>query len=61
VTNDDWGLAANAAEIAALHHQPAYPEESAILTPLQPGVYNIHLSGSGGTTGIGTFRVYTVE
>jgi uncharacterized delta-60 repeat protein len=61
VTNDDWGLADNASEIAELHHQPAYPEESAILTTLQPGVYNIHLSGSGGTTGIGMFQVYTVE
>ena len=61
VTNDDWGLADNALEIAQLHHQPAYPDESAILTTLQPGVYNLHLSGSGGTTGIGMFQVYTLE
>jgi hypothetical protein len=61
VTNDDWEQAANAEEIARLKHQPAYPEESAILQLLEPGIYNIHLSGSGGTTGIGMFQVYTVE
>jgi hypothetical protein len=61
VTNDDWQQAANADEIARLKHQPANPEESAILELLEPGIYNIHLSGSGGTTGIGMFQVYTVE
>jgi hypothetical protein len=59
--NDDWGTAGNAAEIAALKHQPAYPVESAILRTLEPGIYNVHLSGSGGSTGIGMFQVYTVE
>ena len=61
VTNDDWEDAENAVEIAALKHQPAYPEESAILRTLEPGIYNVHLSGSGGTTGIGMFQVYTVD
>ena len=61
VTNDDWGLAENAAEIAALKHQPKNPTESAILRTLEPGIYNVHLSGSGGTEGIGMFQVYTVE
>ena len=60
-TNDDWGLAANAAEIAALNHQPKNATESAILRTLEPGIYNVHLSGSGGTEGIGMFQVYTVE
>ena len=61
VTNDDWRQAANAQEIETLKHQPAYEVESAILTTLQPGVYNLHLSGSNGTTGIGMFQVYAIE
>ena len=61
VVNDDWADAENADEIAALKHQPKYPEESAILRTLEPGIYNVHLSGSGGTEGIGMFQVYTVE
>ncbi len=60
-TNDDWGLADNADEIAVLKHQPKNPTESAILRTLEPGIYNVHLSGSGGSTGIGMFQVYTVQ
>ena len=60
-TNDNWADAANAAEIAALNHQPKNPTESAILRTLDPGIYNVHLSGAGGTEGIGMFQVYTVE
>jgi hypothetical protein len=60
-TNDDWADADNAAEIIALNHQPKNPTESAILRTLEPGIYNVHLSGSGGTTGIGMFQVHTVE
>ena len=59
--NDDWADADNAEEIAALKHQPKNPEESAILRTLEPGIYNVHLSGSGGSTGIGMFQVYAVE
>ena len=59
--NDDWADADNADEIAALNHQPKNAKESAILRTLEPGVYNVHLSGSGGTEGIGMFQVYTVE
>ena len=61
VTNDDWKQAENAAEIESLNHQPVHAVESAILTTLQPGVYNLHLSGSGGSTGIGMFQVYGIE
>ena len=60
-TNDNWADAGNAAEIAALNHQPKNATESAILRTLEPGIYNVHLSGSGGNTGIGMFQVYTVE
>ena len=59
--NDDWADADNADEIAALKHQPKNPTESAILRTLEPGIYNVHLSGSGGNTGIGMFQVYAVE
>ncbi len=59
--NDDWADADNAAEIMALKHQPKNATESAILRTLEPGIYNVHLSGSGGTEGIGMFQVYTVE
>ncbi len=59
--NDDWADADNVAEIMALKHQPKNATESAILRTLEPGVYNVHLSGSGGTEGIGMFQVYTVE
>ena len=61
VTNDDWGQADNVAEIVALRHQPRFSAESAILRTLEPGIYNVHLSGSGGSTGIGMFQVYAVE
>ena len=59
--NDDWADADNADEIATLKHQPKNEKESAILRTLEPGVYNVHLSGSGGTEGIGMFQVYAVE
>ena len=59
--NDDWEDADNAEEIAALKHQPKNATESAILRILEPGIYNVHLSGSGGSTGIGMFQVYAVE
>ena len=59
--NDDWADADNVAEIMALKHQPKNPTESAILRTLEPGIYNVHLSGSGGSTGIGMFQVYAVE
>lgn len=61
MTNGDCAQAENADEIESLKHQPAKAVESAILATLQPGVYNLHLSGSGGITGIGMFQVYTVE
>ena len=61
LVNDDWSLADNAAEIQNLGFAPANASESAILTTLQPGIYNLHLSGSGGTTGIGMFEVFAVE
>ena len=61
ITNDDWKNADNADEISQGKYAPANESESAILTTLQPGIYNVHLSGSGGTTGIGMFEVFVLE
>ena len=45
----------------ALKYQPKNETESVILRTLEPGIYNVHLSGSGGTEGIGMLQVYAVE
>ena len=59
-TNDDWGDAANAAEIRALPAslRPSDAKEPAILMTLEPGLYTAHLLGVDGTTGIGNVAVY---
>jgi hypothetical protein len=60
VSNDDWGDAANAAEIGALPAPlpPTHNKEPAILITLEPGLYTAHLRGVGTTTGIGNVAVY---
>jgi hypothetical protein len=58
-TNDDWGSAANAAQIQASGLAPAHPLESAILVTLPPGAYTAIVSGAGGGVGIGTVEVFT--
>ena len=59
-TNNDWGDAANAAEIGALPEPlpPADAKEPAILMTLEPGPYTAQLLGVDGTTGIGNVAVY---
>ena len=58
--NDDWGDAANAAEIGALPAPlpPRDSREPAILMTLEPGLYSAHLLGVDATTGIGNVAVY---
>ena len=60
--NDDWGEAANAAEIGALPAPlpPTHVKEPAILITLEPGLYSAHLLGVGATTGIGNVAVYDI-
>ena len=60
VSNDDWGDAANSADIGALSAgvRPTHNKEPAILMTLEPGLYSTHLSGVGATTGIGNVAVY---
>ncbi|HET9579328.1 MAG TPA: hypothetical protein VFP44_15965, partial [Usitatibacter sp.] len=56
--NDDWGTAANAAQLSASGYAPADARESAILVTLGPGAYTAIVSGAGGTTGVGIVEVY---
>lgn len=55
--NDDWGAAANAAEILATGQAPTDPVEAAILTTLQPGAYTVFLGPADGAEGIGIIEV----
>jgi hypothetical protein len=59
-SNDDWGDAANAAEIGALPAPlpPTESKEPAVLMTLEPGLYTAHLLGVDATTGIGNVAVY---
>ncbi len=60
-TNDNWGSAANAAQIQASGFAPSNPLESAILVSLAPGAYTAIVSGAGGGTGTGIVAVYEVD
>ena len=60
-TNDDWGTAANAAQVQALNYAPADTRESAILTALPPGPYTATVSGVNGTTGVAIVEVYELD
>jgi len=57
-TNDNWGSAANAAQVSAMGLAPAHAAESAILATLPPGAYTAIVSGVGGGTGVGTVEVF---
>ncbi|MFL6590435.1 MAG: CAP domain-containing protein [Chthoniobacterales bacterium] len=59
--NDDWGLAANSAEIGNSGMAPGNPSESAILISLVPGSYTAVLSGANGTTGTAVVEVYDLD
>jgi photosystem II stability/assembly factor-like uncharacterized protein len=60
-TNDDWGTAANAAQITASGFAPSHPQESAMYLTLQPGAYTAIVSGVGNTSGVGLVEVYEVD
>ena len=57
-TNDDWGAAANAAQVAASGFAPSDSLESAILISLDPGAYTVIVTGAGGGTGVGIVEVF---
>jgi hypothetical protein len=60
-SNDDWGSAANAAQISASGFAPSNALESAILMTLEPGAYTAIVSGVGGSTGVGIVEIFEVD
>lgn len=61
-SNDNWGDASNAQQIADTGLAPSDSLEPAILTPpLPPGSYTAIVRGVGGTTGIGLVELYDVD
>ena len=66
-TNNDWATGDDAAVIAAAAVSAgAFPlssgsKDAAMLIMLPPGAYTVHLTGVGGTTGIGLVEVYDVD
>ena len=61
LSNDNWGTAANAAEIQAHPARPRYAQEAAIVTTLNPGAYTAIVRGAGSTTGNALVEVYDLE
>ncbi len=59
--NDNWGTAANAAEVQAHSARPRYAQEAAILTTLNPGAYTAIVRGTHSTTGNALVEVYEVQ
>jgi len=59
--NDDWGTAANAAQLQALGYAPSNAQEAALYTTLSPGLYTAVVAGAGGTTGVGLVEVYELD
>lgn len=64
--NDNWGAAANAAEITAAVRQagafalPANSRDAALLVSLRAGTYTARVAGAGGTTGTALVEIYVV-
>jgi hypothetical protein len=59
--NDNWGSAANAAQIQSSGFAPSNSLESAILVSLPPGAYTAIVSGAGGGTGVGMIEVFELD
>ncbi len=57
-TNDNWGSAANAADVTASGFAPSNALEAAILVTLDPGAYTAIVTGSGGSTGVAIVEVF---
>jgi hypothetical protein len=60
-SNDDWGTAGNAAQIAASGFAPSHAQESAVMATLAPGGYTAIVSGVGATTGTGMVAAFEVS
>jgi hypothetical protein len=61
LSNDDWGLAANAAALQASGFAPANAKEAAILATLNPGAYTAIVSGVNNATGVAIVEVYEMD
>ena len=62
MSNDDWMMSSQQAEIAASGFAPGNAAESAIIWPLQPGLgYTAIVRGKNGTTGVGVVEVYDLD
>jgi hypothetical protein len=59
--NDDFGTAANLAQLQASGFAPANALESAILVTLAPGAYTAIVSGVNGGTGVGIVELFEVD
>jgi len=56
--NDDWGQAANAADLQALGYAPAHPQEAALLLTLHPDVpYTVLVDGVDAGTGLALVEI----
>src|SRR5436190_13401333 len=62
ISNDDWQISSQQAEIAASGFAPGNPAESAIILTLTPGQgYTAIVRGKNGTTGVGVVEVYDLD
>jgi hypothetical protein len=60
-SNDDWPTDPNSSFVAANGLAPSDTRESAIYTPLTPGLYTAIVRGAGNTTGVGLVEVYNLQ
>ena len=66
-SNNDWGLADNASEVATVTAQvgafglTAGGKDAVILGSFSPGTYQVRLSGSGATTGACLLEIYDTD
>jgi uncharacterized delta-60 repeat protein/M6 family metalloprotease-like protein len=66
-TNDDWGAAANAAQVPTATAQVgAFPlqagsKDAAVLATFAPGTYRVRVTGAGSTTGQMLLEIYDAD
>ncbi len=66
-TNDDWGTAPNAAQIASTAAQvgaapfAAGSKDAAVLATFAPGTYRVRVVGAGATTGVASLEIYDAD
>lgn len=63
-SNDDWGgiaqLKSVFTSVGAVGLASDASKDAALLVTLVPGIYTAHVSGAGGTTGVGLVEIYAV-